>query len=166
MRRYWVGWLAVVLMMTGCGYRLSGSGTLPGDAKRVFVAMFENRTDETGVEGILTDDLIYELTRSGTLAGSEHHADARLSGVIESISRGTISRVSSNTSQERRVSLTVLLRLTGPGGKPLWSRRMSENEVFLVEIDRETTDRNRRAAIRKLSRRLAEKAYYRMTDRF
>ncbi|MDX9788692.1 MAG: LptE family protein [Desulfobacterales bacterium] len=166
MRRYWIGWLVFVLMISGCGYRLTGGGALPKDVKQVFVAMFENRTDETGAESILTNDLIYEFTRNGTLAGTEHRADARLAGVIESVSKGTISRISTNTSQERRVSLVVSLRLTGSDGTLLWSKRMSDNEVFLVEIDRETTDRNRRAAVRKLSKRLAEKAYYRLTDQF
>lgn len=166
MRKFWFGALVIVVMVTGCGYRFSGGGTLPGGAKQVFVVMFENRTDETGVETILTNDLIYEFSRAGTLSGSQYGADARLSGEIISVSRGTISRIGINTSQERRVRLVVSLRLTGADGKLLWSQRMTDNEEYLVEKDKETTDRNRRTAITVLSRRLAEKAYYRLIDNF
>ena len=166
MRNIWFGALVIVWMIAGCGYRFSGGGTLPGGATQVFVSMFENRTDETGIEAVLTNDLIYEFSRAGTLAVTERSADARLSGAITAISRGTISRISVNTSQERRVSLVLSLRLTGADGKLLWTQRMTDNEEYLVEKDRETTDRNRRAAIIVLSKRLSEKIYYRLTDNF
>jgi outer membrane lipopolysaccharide assembly protein LptE/RlpB len=166
MRKFWIGWLAVALI-SGCGYRFSGSGSLPRDVKQVFVAMLENRTEETGIESILTNDLIYEFSRSGTFAKGKQQADALLTGVIDAVTKGTISRISVNTSQERRVSLIISFRLTGKDGEVLWSaRRMSENEVYLVEKDKETTEHNRRLAIRRLSKRLAEKVYQRLTDNF
>ncbi|MFH0725071.1 MAG: LptE family protein [Pseudomonadota bacterium] len=166
MRKFWIGWLAIALI-SGCGYRFSGGGALPRDVKQVFVAMLENRTEETGIESILTNDLIYEFSRSGTFARGKNQADAHLTGVIESVTKGTISRIGINTSQERRVSLVISFRLTGKDGSVIWSaREMSENETYLVEKDRETTDRNRRMAIEKLSKRLAEKAYQRLTDNF
>jgi outer membrane lipopolysaccharide assembly protein LptE/RlpB len=166
MRKVWIGWLAVALI-SGCGYRFSGGGTLPRDVKHVFVAMLENRTEETGIESILSNDLIYEFSRSGTFAKGERQADARLTGVIDAVTKGTISRISVNTSQERRVSLIISFRLTGKDGEVLWSaRRMSENEVYFVEKDKETTEHNRRLAIRRLSKRLAEKVYQRLTDNF
>lgn len=166
MRKFWFGTLVIVLTITGCGYRFSAGGALPGGVKRVFVVMFENRTDETGAETILTNDFIYEFSRAGTLSGSQYGADARLSGEILSVSRGTISRIGINTSQERRVRLVLSLRLTGADGTLLWSQRMTDNEEYLVEKDKETTDRNRREAIMVLSRRLAEKVYHRMIDNF
>lgn len=166
MRKLWMGWL-VVSLITGCGYRFSGGGTLPRDVKHVFVAMLENRSEETGIESILSNDLIYEFSRSGTLAKGKHHADAQLTGVIDVVTKGTISRISINTSLERRVSLIISFRLTGKDGEVLWSaRRMSENEVYLVEQDKETTEHNRRLAIQRLSKRLAEKVYQRLTDNF
>jgi outer membrane lipopolysaccharide assembly protein LptE/RlpB len=166
MRKFWIGWLAIALI-SGCGYRFSGGGSLPKDVKQVFVAMLENRTEETGIESILTNDLIYEFSRSGTFASGKNQADAHLTGVIDSITKGTISRIGINTSQERRVSLLISFRLTGKDGALLWSARgMSENETYIVETDRETTDRNRRVAIESLSKRMAEKVYQRLTDNF
>lgn len=166
MRKFWIGWL-VIAFISGCGYRFSGGGALPKDVKQVFVAMLENRTEETGIESVLTNDLIYEFSRSGTFAGGKNQADAHLTGVIDSITKGTISRIGINTSQERRVSLIVSFRLTGKDGVEIWSAKgVSENETYLVEKDRETTDRNRRIAIERLSKRLAEKVYQRLTDNF
>jgi hypothetical protein len=166
MKKCWIGWLVVVLI-SGCGYRFSGDGNLPKDVRQVFVAMLENHTEETGIESVLTNDLIYEFSRSGTFAGGKNQADAHLTGVIDSITKGTISRIGINTSQERRVSLIISLKLTGRDGSVLWSvRGMSENETYLVEKDREATDQNRRVAIERLSKRLAEKVYHRLTDNF
>jgi outer membrane lipopolysaccharide assembly protein LptE/RlpB len=166
MRKFWIGWLAV-MVVAGCGYRFSGGGALPRDVKQVFVAMLENRTEETGIESILSNDLIYEFSRSGTFAKGKDQADAQLTGVIDAVTKGTISRISVNTSQERRVSLIISFRLTGKDGELIWSaRRMSENEVYFVEKDKETTEHNRRLAIQRLSKRLAEKVYQRLTDNF
>jgi hypothetical protein len=65
------------------------------------------------------------------------------------------------------VSLVISFQLTGRDGVVIWSaKRMSENETYLVEKDRETTDQNRRVAIERLSKRLAEKVYQRLTDNF
>jgi outer membrane lipopolysaccharide assembly protein LptE/RlpB len=166
MRKFCLGWL-VVMLISGCGYRFSGSGVLPKDVKQVFVAMLENRTEETAIESIFTNDLIYEFARSGTLAKGKNQADAQLSGVIEAITKGTISRIGINTSQERRVNIVISFQLNDPKGGALWSlKQLSENEAYLVEKDKETTERNRRMAIERLSKRLAEKVYHRLTDNF
>jgi outer membrane lipopolysaccharide assembly protein LptE/RlpB len=156
----------MIVVISGCGYRFSGSGGLPNHVRHVFVSMLENHTPEAGVESTLTNDLIYEFSRAGTLARSMGSADARLTGAIEGITRQTISRINIHTSQERRVTLTVSLRLLDAGGKPLWSANMSDNEAYLVEVDKETTESNLLRAIDVLSKRLAEKAYYRLADQF
>lgn len=166
MKRPWLWWV-VVLLIAGCGYRFSGGGGLPGNVSRVCVKMLENRTVETGVESLLTNDLIYEFTRSGTFSPDEKKADACLSGVVASISRATVSRVGIHTSQERRVTLTMALRLTDSAGQVIWSAKgLSDNEEYQVVPDKPTTERNRRAAIEVLSRRLAEKVYQQLTNDF
>lgn len=166
MRRSWLWW-GVVLLIAGCGYHFSGGGSLPGNVSRVFVAMLENRTIETGVESLLTNDLIYEFTRSGTFSADERKADARLSGVVVSISRATVSRAGIHTSQERRVTLTMALRLTDSAGRVVWSaKQLRDNEEYLVVPDKQTTEQNRRAAIEGLSKRLAEKVYHQLTNNF
>ena len=50
------------LFFSCCGYRFTGSGNFPTGIRSIFVAILENRTSETGVENIFTNDLIYEFT--------------------------------------------------------------------------------------------------------
>lgn len=161
--------MAVILLTsTACGYRFSGGGDLPGGVERVSVGFFENRSAETGVEGIISNDILYEFTRNGKAFTYRNEAgSAVLSGHILSVTTRAISRQSIHNTQEQRVTVTVSLRLTDSKGVVIWqASRISENEEFEVSKDKATTEQNKRAAISKLSRRMAEKIYYRMTDNF
>lgn len=160
--------LLLWIFCLGCGYRFTGSGNFPADVSTVFISIFKNHTSETGVENIFTNDLIYEITRNRKdLLTVKDKADALLSGVIESISIETISRKGINTSLERRVTVAVSLQLTDRKGKVIWSaKRILAKEAYDVASDKMTTEQNRRDAISVLSKRVAEKAYNRLTDDF
>lgn len=163
-------WIVFVLLMfsSACGYRFAGSGSFPAGIKSVRISILENRTSETGMENIITNDLIYEVTRDKKVAlTSMDKADALLSGVIRSMSIETISRTGTHSSLERRVTVTVDLKLTGPDGRVIWSARgVSANEAYDVMSDKPATEQNRRDAISVLSKRLAEKVYNRITADF
>lgn len=163
-------WIISLFLMSfsSCGYRFVGSGSFPAGIKSVCIPILENRTSETGVENILTNDLIYELTRDKKVSlTSRDQADALLSGVIKSMSIGTISRTGTHSSLERRVRVTVDLKLTSPDGRVIWSARgVSANEAYDVMPDKLATEQNRRNAISVLSKRLAERVYGRITDDF
>jgi outer membrane lipopolysaccharide assembly protein LptE/RlpB len=162
-------WLAVALMAAGCGYRFAGGGQLPGNIRRVAVLVLENRTSETGLENTLTNDLIYELTRNrNAQVVPAPQADARLSGSIRTLSVSSVSHSDADTSQERRVSVTVDLRLTDGGGETIWQRQgISANETYdVVASDKISTNQNRSEALKDLSKRLAERVYTSLTDNF
>ena len=156
------------MSFSACGYRFVGSGSFPAGIKSVCIPILENRTSETGMENILTNDLIYELTRDKKVSlTSRDQADALLSGVIKSMSIETISRTGTHSSLERRVKVTVDLKLTSPDGRVIWSARgVSANEAYDVMPDKLATQQNRRNAISVLSKRLAERVYGRITDDF
>ena len=44
-------------VLTACGYRFTGGGDLPENVRKISVAVFENRTQETGLETVVTNDL-------------------------------------------------------------------------------------------------------------
>ena len=70
-------------------------------------------------------------------------------------------------SRERRVTVTVDLKLTNPEGRLIWSAiGVSANEAYDVMSDKLATEQNRRNAISVLSKRLAERVYSRLTDDF
>lgn len=170
MKRYRNICFMVVFFLTlaTCGYRFSGGGDLPGGVKRVSVGIFENKSAETGVEGIISNDILYEFTRNGKAFTYRSEADsAVLSGNVLSVTTRSISRQSVHNTQEQRVTVILSLRMTNPEGVVLWQApRISEKEEFEVAEDKGTTEQNKRAAIAKLSRRLAEKVYYQMTENF
>jgi outer membrane lipopolysaccharide assembly protein LptE/RlpB len=167
-----VGCLAAVLLLavglTGCGYRFSGTGDLPESVQRVAVPMFDNPTGETGVEQIFTNDVIYELTRGGlTTVAPRADPEAVLYGRIASITTETISRSTTITATERRLSVTLTVHMLAEDGRMLTDvTRLSDSQTYPVATDPLVTEENRRAALRKLSQRMAEKVYYRLTDDF
>jgi len=141
---------------------------LPEGIKSLFIKILENRTSETGAENIFTNDLIYEVTSHGNvvLAG-ESSADGILSGIIKSMRIDAISHRDTYSSLERRVIISIDLKLTDRTGRAIWSAKdISENEDYIVSSDKQTTERHRREAIIILSKRLAEKVYNRLTDNF
>jgi len=162
--------LFLLILVSGCGYRFSGTGDFPEGTKSIFIPILENRTSEGRLENLITDDLIYEFTRNrkDMLAGSINDADAVLYGIIHSISITTISRDDPNTSSERSVKLSVDMKLVVPEGRIIWrAKEITANEAYnVVPNDKHRTIQNRREAISKLSQRLAEKIYTRMTDNF
>ena len=161
--------ILIALLCGACGYRFEGQGGFPGNTDRLFVSVLENRTQETGVETIVTAALLSELTLRKTdhLAGGIDNADAVLSGVVEEVAIRTISTRTRDTAGERRVTVSVALQLTKQGGNVVWATRgLSDDEGYSVDANNERTDQNRRDAIRVLSQRIAEKVVNRLSDDF
>ena len=99
--------ILAVFTIASCGYRFSGGGELPGEVKRVFITIFNNRTSELGVENVLAAQLTDEflsLGPKGVLVSERQTADAELSGVISSVVINTVTLRTQLSSAERRVS--------------------------------------------------------------
>ena len=161
--------LGIVLILSGCGYRFVGGGSFPGGIKSVFVEILENKTSEVGVESTFTNDLIYEITRTGDVRlVSLDRAEGVLSGAITQIGTQTISRKDQKEAAERRLTVYVDLKLTGRNGKIVWlGNGIAANETYPVNDEsKEMTEKNKRDAFDKLSRRLAEVINNRLTSDF
>ncbi|MDY6988231.1 MAG: LPS assembly lipoprotein LptE [Thermodesulfobacteriota bacterium] len=167
-----IGWVFAVLVIFsiqgGCGYHFKAGLKAPAGVHTISVRMLENRTLESGIEAVFTDDLLYEFTRSKVVqvAGLDV-ADAVLSGTIVSLRVDTISHTADYASGERRVTITLDLALTRANGEVIWSdRALSDREEYKVSSDKLTTERNRRKAIEALSERAAEKVHNRILQDF
>ena len=156
------------LFVTACGYRFSGGGELPGGIKKLNIGIFENRTNENGFESQIANDLIYQFTRFGNLQLTEKAtADASLTGTIKSVTSVTISHANANTSTERRIQAIIALKLSATKGGLLWAdNAISAYETYAVSTDKAQTEKNKKSALTKLSSRVAERIYYRLTDNF
>jgi outer membrane lipopolysaccharide assembly protein LptE/RlpB len=166
--------LCVILLslfcLTACGYRFAGSGDFPEGVDTIFIEVLENRTSKVGVEQIVTNQLIFEFSRQreSSLVSNLAKADAVLKGTINSIRTQTISRVDTEIASEREVVLTLDLRLIKrDGGTVLWvATGLSDREPFDVDAAKIETDRNEDLAIGRLSERISERVFNRLTDNF
>jgi hypothetical protein len=133
-------------------------------------SILENRSAETGVETLFTNDLVYEFTRNrkDVLVRERSSADGILAGTIVRLSVENISRASLSTAVERRVTGTLNLQMESPDGRILWrSGNIIERQAYnVVDGNKTATDQNKSDAIAALSSRLAESAFNRLTDDF
>ena len=157
------------LLLSACGYRFAGSGGFPDNVQKIFIEVFENRTSKTGIERIVTNQLVFEFTRQRekSLANAPQNADAILKGVIQSIRTRTISRVDTEVANEREVIMSVDLRLLAQSGKVIWAAKgLSGRQAYDVSDSKLQNDRNEDEAIEKLSERISERIFSRLTDDF
>jgi outer membrane lipopolysaccharide assembly protein LptE/RlpB len=156
--------------LTACGYRFAGSGAFPQGVELIFIEVLENRTSKTGVERIVTNQLIFEFSRQreSSLVSNLKDADAVLKGSIKSIRTQTISRVDTEVANEREVVMNIDLRLIKKdGGDVLWAANgLSDREAFDVSNSKIETDRNEELAVTRLSERISQRIFSRLTDDF
>ena len=159
-----------IFYLTSCGYRFAGSGSFPEGVELIFIEVMENRTSKSGVERIVTNQLIFEFSRQreSSLVSKLDEADAVLKGTINSIRTQTISRLGTEVANERVVVMTIDLRLIQKdGGAVIWAANgLSDREAYDVADQKIDTDRNEEQATRRLSERLSERVFNRLTDDF
>lgn len=159
--------LAGLSLLCGCGYNFRGAGlAAPEGVSTVAITIFGNRTIETGVETVFATELVDEFTRTKILkVTGQDSADAFIGGTITSIGTDTISHTASLGSDERRVFVTTeafLKRKTD--GAILWTdSSLSDQEAYRVApSDRTVTDKNKREAIEKVLKRMAQNIHNRI----
>lgn len=155
--------LPVLLSSAGCGYRFSGDGEMPGGVKRIAIEMFQNRSGESGIESIITNDVVNEFSRNPMVeVTGREEADAVLTGVIRSARTRSLSHRAAYDTAEREIILSVDVRLATPDDEEIWSANGIEasGDYAIGEGG------DRKSAVADLSGRLAQRIFYQMTDRF
>jgi len=160
-----------MVVVCACGYRFAGQGGFPKGVERIFIEVFENRTSKTGIERVVTNQVVFEFTRQRekSLVGDAENADAVLKGVITSIRTQTISRVGTEVASEREVIMTVDLRLVEQAkGEVIWAAKgIIDRQAYNVdENSKLATDQNENIAISRLSERMSERIFGRLTNDF
>jgi outer membrane lipopolysaccharide assembly protein LptE/RlpB len=166
-RSVWI-LMGLCAIVSGCGYHFVGGGSFPGGIQTVFVEILENKTAEVGVENTFTNDLIYEITRTGSVKlASKDRAQGVLNGVIAQISNETVSRRDQKEAAERRLTVYIDLQLKAADGRLIWSgNRIAANEVYPVDTLKQQTEKNKSEAFDALSKRLSEVINNRLTSDF
>ena len=161
--------LLCALFASTCGYRFAGSGGFPDNVEKIFIEIFENHTSKAGIERVVTNQLVFEFTRQRekSLASDPNEADATLKGIIQSIRTRTISRIGTEVANEREVVMILDLRLIKQNGEVIWAAKgLSGRQAYDVSGLKLENDRNEDLAIARLSERISERIYSRLTDDF
>jgi outer membrane lipopolysaccharide assembly protein LptE/RlpB len=159
------------VLAAACGYRFSGQGGFPRGVQHIFIEVFENRTSKTGIERIVTNQVIFEFTRQreASLASNVGKADAVLKGVVSRIRTKTVARVGTELASQREVFMSVDLKLVKPdSGQVLWAANdISDRQIYDVVQDSSiATDQNETNAITVLSERMSERIFNQLTNDF
>ncbi len=102
---------AIGILVVGCGYSFRGS--LPPHIRTVAVLVLENKTQEPGVESLITNALVEAFVSSGRLRlVKAEEADAVLSGSVVGYALESIAfdRNANVTQYRLRIALNLKLR--------------------------------------------------------
>ena len=150
-------WLA----LAGCGYALAGSG-IEG-AGSVAIRTPENGTQEPGVEFLVADALRRELLlrSGGALTEDPERADLVISGRVVEVRSSSRSFSSAVLAREHDLVLKVALQAVQRDGTDLMPPRTAfqEEERYLASADVEAQRKNRKEALRRVSRLLAARFF-------
>jgi len=160
--------LVIFFTVIGCGFKFTGSGSLPKATKTVAVTVFDNKTTYTGLGNTMSNMMVSEISRFGTAQITTlEKADAILKGKIISIQAGTIAHKTLQVPTERRVWITIEAMLVTKEGEILWeSDLVTDSETYLIGGDHAISRRNEQKAVEIAMKRIAETMYYRMVSDF
>jgi outer membrane lipopolysaccharide assembly protein LptE/RlpB len=102
--------LLLAALLAGCGYTVNG--TLPSHIKTVAVPIFQNRTSEPAIEGLITRAVVEAFSTNGRLTVvSREQADAVLDGEITSYAVSSIAFNRDANVVQYRLLVTINLRM-------------------------------------------------------
>ncbi|MBI5579930.1 MAG: hypothetical protein HY895_12305 [Deltaproteobacteria bacterium] len=155
--------------MVACGYHFQTAGVIPEGLAPIFIEVFENRTNQAGLETTVTNAIVFEFVKRNEAALTHNAADASvvMKGVIRSVELQTISTRGRDVAGERQVTMRIDVQLVAADGKVKWAaKNLSGQEAFPVSNDKFLTDERQRAALGTVSTRIAERVYDRLIDNF
>jgi TolB-like protein len=141
-RRFRATMLVVALFLTGCGYRLAGTGgsVLPEHVKVLVVLPFENRTTRPEIEQRVTEEVARELSKRGRyeVVTDRTLADAMLEGAVTSYRTAPVEfgEESLATRVEAVVTIQATMRDLATDDL-LWSQ---DGLVFRGQFDVQSTE--------------------------
>jgi len=155
--------------MVACGYHFQTAGVIPAGLEPIFIEVFENRTNQAGLETTVTNAVVFEFVKRNEAALARNAADASvvMKGVIRSVELQTISTRGRDVAGERQVTMRIDVQLVAADGQVKWAaKNLSDNQAFSVSNDNILNDERQRAALGLVSMRIAERVYDRLIDNF
>jgi len=149
------------LFVSGCGYHVPGASEswVGGDARVVYVQLFENMTAEPYLDNYMSDALVEELSRSRVFELTENveAADVLIGGTVDNFKSRAVSYSSSDRITDYRATMTITVRLLNNGkDQVLWQKKMGRSEDYSAAVNKNLQLEGERLAARQVARRLAE----------
>jgi hypothetical protein len=161
--------LVCAALATACGLRFQGKAQLPGGAQHLFVDIFENRTNQLGLETTVTNAVVFEFTRRSKQSMVSNRADADLimRGIIRSVELGTAVARFEDSGGARTVTLTLDVQMVAPDGQVKWSATgLTGSDTYVVSDDKFFSQDRQRATLAVVATRIAERIYNQFTHNF
>lgn len=174
-----------IFLLLGCAYRFGPhQRQLPGGHQKIFVKIFENRTQEVGIETEFTNACIQELSRSGlATVTTEANADVVLEGVIHAVSYLGKSAVGFETTpgqsrsliREYQTHVNLVFKIVDQQKKELWQGQILGEKNYkapqLQTMGLSTANplynqSARRQVLRMIAKEIATEAVGDMTENF
>lgn len=165
-----LAWLVLAAITSvACGYHFQQAARLPGGAQRLYVDIFENRTNQAGLETTVTNAVVFEFVKRGEtdMVKEPSQAELIMKGVIRSVEIRTAATRNKDAAGERQVTITLDVRLVQQDGNVVWSASgLTDGDAYVVGADKFLNDDKQRATLGLVSTRIAERIYNRFTDNF
>jgi len=154
--------VTMAIFFSGCGYHNPNLRVDNTPSATLQVAMWENHTNELGLEAIFYQSISdwFSKSRGLVLVDDPGKAEYVLSGSIVSSSSPALAYGLYERAKELRAILTMDITLTHTK-KVVWKQsRTIEEEPYKVEEDAVNTLRNKQRAFLRISDKVAERLYF------
>ena len=163
--------IVFVVLLAGCGYHTPGSSDtwMGGDARILYLQLFDNQTAEPYLENYMTDALVAELSRSRLFELTEDQslANVLLEGDVVEFSSNALAYGTSDQITDYRATMKIAVRLIDKGrNEVLWRGNLLRSEDYLATINKNLQLEGERLAARQVAKRLAEDIYSSLLNNF
>lgn len=160
-----------LLVISGCGYHTPAASDswVAGEARTVYVQLFDNRSSEPYLENYITDALIAQLSRSRLISLTEKpdNADVRLVGFVDDFTDRARSYGSTDRITEYTATMSVNVRLLSKDSSEIiWQEKLKRSEDYQATVNKNLQLEGQRLAAIRVSQRLAEDIYASMLNNF
>ena len=161
----------IVVLLAGCGYHTPGSSDtwVGGDARKVYIQLFDNQTVEPYLENYITNALVAELSRSRLMVLTEDKAlaDVRLVGEVNTFSSNALAYGPTDRITYYRATMAVSTRLLNKdSNQAVWQQSLQRTQDYLGTVDKNLQLEGERLAAQQVSQRLAEDIYASLLNSF
>jgi outer membrane lipopolysaccharide assembly protein LptE/RlpB len=161
----------LLLLLSGCGYHTPGASDtwVGGEARTLYVQLFDNQTIEPYLENYITDALIAELavSRLFELTENPDKADVRLVGNVNDFTESATSYGKTDQITEYSATMAIAVRLLDKNSSDIiWQKSLTRSEDYLATINKNLQLEGQRLAAIRVSQRLAEDIYASMLNSF